>query len=252
MSTHAKHHGKALLSLHDVGINYGNTQFGRKRKDHWVLRHISFDLDRGESLGVIGSNGIGKSTLLRTMAGIIRPDEGKVKLQRGRSASLLTLGVGFMQELSGRENIYLGGLMMGMTMQEIRALFDEIVQFAELEDAIDRPYHTYSSGMRIRLGFSLSLQRKPDILLLDEVLAVGDTAFRKKSADAMMASIRSEQTVVLVSHNGQTIADLCNRAIWIDGGSIRAEGAPAQVVAQYEKHSLATALAKQQAAAGAK
>ncbi|MBM3616932.1 MAG: ABC transporter ATP-binding protein [Alphaproteobacteria bacterium] len=231
---------KPILSLKGVGVNYGKSfSFRRKRLDRWVLQDISFDLMPGESLGVLGRNGIGKSTLLKTMAGVIAPDAGEVKLKKGCSASLLALGTGFMPELTGRENVFLGGMLIGMKAGEIRKRFDEIVAFAELEEAIDMPYYTYSSGMKSRLGFALSIQRNPDILLLDEVLGVGDVAFRKKSADALKERILGEQTVVLVSHNGQTIRELCNRAIWIEQGVIRMAGDPDQVVTEYEAQMLA-------------
>jgi lipopolysaccharide transport system ATP-binding protein len=229
-----------ILTLENVGINYGRTFFLRsaKKKEHWVLRNLSFELYQGESLGVLGRNGIGKSTLLRTMAGIMRPDEGKVKLRKGATSSLLSLGVGFLPELTGRENIVMSCLLQGMPKQEIYRVMDSIIDYAEIREHIDKPISAYSSGMSARLGFAISLQCRPDILLLDEVLGVGDVAFRKKSAETMREYIQGDQTVVLVSHNGKTIQELCTRVIWIQDGKIHREGSPDIVVPEYEESML--------------
>lgn len=226
-----------LLSLRHVGVNYGiGIPFQRKRPNRWVLDDISFDLHKGESLGVIGRNGIGKSTLLRVMAGITKPNRGEVVLKKGSRAALLSLNAGFMPELSGRDNIFLSALLLGVSKAEIKRRFDDIVAFAELEDSIDEQMATYSSGMKARLGFAVGMQIQPDILLIDEVLGVGDAAFRQKSAEAMKDRIRSDQTVVLVSHNANTIRELCTRAVWIENGVTCAEGKADEVMTAYEAH----------------
>lgn len=227
------HDPQPVLRMQDVGIYYGKGGLLRNRNGRWVLRGISFDLYHGESLGVIGRNGIGKSTLLRTMAGIIAPDEGRVAIQPGKRAALLSLRTGFSPQLSGRENIYLSAMMQGMGYEEVRAKVEDIIAFTGIGNEIDDALETYSDGMKARLGFAISIQIQPDILLLDEVLGVGDAVFRKKSAEAMRARIRSDQTVVLVSHNAETIRDLCTRAVWIDGGTIRAAGDVDAVLAEY-------------------
>lgn len=228
---------QAVLSLKHVGVNYGiGIPFQKKRVNRWVLEDISFDLYKGESLGVIGRNGIGKSTLLRVMAGITRPNRGEVKLKKGCRAALLSLSAGFMPELSGRENVFLSALLLGVPMAEIKRRYDDIVAFAELEEFIEEPVMTYSSGMKARLGFAIGMQIQPDILLIDEVLGVGDAAFREKSAEAMKARIRSDQTVVLVSHNATTIRQLCTRAVWIEAGITQAEGNADEVMGAYEAH----------------
>jgi lipopolysaccharide transport system ATP-binding protein len=224
-----------LLTLEHIGVNYGLSRFGqRKYENRWVLRNINFTLHKGESLGVIGRNGIGKSTLLKVMAGIMSPDEGAVRLQPGCRAALLSLHAGFIEDLPGKQNVYLSGLLHGMTIEAIKAKFNEIVAFAELEDAIHRPVKDYSDGMKARLGFAISMQINPDILLVDEVLGVGDAIFRKKSADTLKARIQSEQTAVLVSHNPDTIKELCSHALWIENGGIQAYGSAEEVIARYK------------------
>lgn len=222
-----------LMRLKDIGVYYGRKGWLRNKHGRWVFRHISFDLHKGESLGVIGRNGIGKSTLLRLMAGIIVPDEGKLIRAQGMRASLLSLRTGFLPHLSGRENIVLSGMVQGMQYDEVRSQMESIIEFTEIGDEIDEPLMTYSDGMAARLGFSVSMHIKPDIMLVDEVLGVGDSHFRQKSAEALKARLRSDQTVVLVSHNPDTIRDLCTRALWIEGGEIRAEGDVDVVLEEY-------------------
>lgn len=216
--------GTPLIRLQDAGVCYGRRGLFRQPPGRWVLRHLSFDLHKGESLGVIGRNGTGKSTLLRLMARIIRPDEGRVIMQKGKRASLLSLRTGFLPHLSGRENIFLSAMLQGLEYGEVSEKLEDIIRFSELGDEIHNRLATYSDGMTARLGFAISMHIDPDVLLVDEVLGVGDARFRQKSADALKARIRSEQTVVLVSHNPDTIRDLCTRAIWIDKGIVCAEG----------------------------
>lgn len=195
---------------------------------------ISFSVAPGEAFGVIGRNGAGKSTLLRCVAGTLRPNSGKVVVN-GKTSTLLQLGVGFIPELTGHRNVYLGGLAAGMRKSEIDERFDEIVEYAELGDAIDRPVKTYSSGMFSRLAFSVSMHLDPDVLLLDEVLAVGDEGFREKSMKAMQDLLDRAGTIVFVSHSLGSVKEFCDRAIWMERGRIEAEGPAADVVKAYRK-----------------
>lgn len=200
--------------------------------DFWALDHVSLDINRGECLGVIGRNGAGKTTLLQVIARVVPPTHGAVSV-RGRVAPLLQLGAGFDQELTGRENVFLNGALLGMDRSDISARFDEIVDFAEVRDFIDAPLRTYSSGMAARLGFSVATACDPDVLLVDEVLSVGDEAFRAKCMARMHEFIRRGVTLVLVSHEPGYIRELCSRVVWIEGKRIAAEGDPEDVMGQY-------------------
>lgn len=225
-----------LMSLRNVGVCYwrrGRIGYGRSRA-FWALHDVSFDLHRGEALGVIGRNGAGKSTLLRLIAGIVRPDRGTITRFSPHSASLQTMQVGFANHLTGRENAILSGLLLGLTYREVVDLLDEIIAYAELGDFIDEPLAVYSSGMRARLGFSVAYFADPEIILLDETLGAGDAEFRTKSDASMRERIRSDRTVVLVSHSAATIRDVCDRAVLIDAGVAVAEGATNDVLARYE------------------
>lgn len=197
-----------------------------------ALDDVSFRVEKGEAFGVIGHNGAGKSTLLRVMARTLRPDGGRVVVN-GRASTLLQLGVGFNAELSGSRNIYLGGLAAGLRRKDIDALYDDIVAYAELEDAIDRPVKTYSSGMFSRLAFAVSIHLDPDIILLDEVLAVGDNRFREKSMRSMYELLDRSGTIVFVSHVLPQVAEFCERVLWLDQGRIRMLGPAEEVVEAY-------------------
>ena len=210
---------------------------GRGGSDQfWALRNVSMELLHGQSLGVIGPNGAGKSTLLQVLAGIIRPSEGSVDV-RGHVSGLLTLGAGFDKELSGRDNILLGGAFLGLDDQVTRELLPSIVDYAELGDFIDAPLKTYSSGMRARLGFSIATSIDPDILLLDEVLATGDAAFRAKSKARVIEIVKAAKAVVLVTHDMGWVTEYCNRAILIEKGRVVMDGSPAEVVALHQEHT---------------
>jgi len=224
-----------VLELRGVGVCYRRRRglLTRRAEGFWAIKDLSLELRRGETLGVIGRNGAGKSTLLRLLAGITRPDIGEY-VSYGYQATLLSLQVGFVQHLSGRENVMLSGLLLGLRRREIEARMADIVEFAELEEFIDQPIHTYSSGMRARLGFSTAFYVDPDILLIDEVLGVGDAAFVKKSKEVMRQKISSDTTVVLVSHSASAIRSLCDRAVWIDAGRVRAKGETDEVLTAYE------------------
>jgi ABC-type polysaccharide/polyol phosphate transport system ATPase subunit len=202
----------------------------------WALRHVNLRVQRGESLAVIGPNGAGKSTLLQVLAGIIRPSEGAVDVV-GHVSGLLTLGAGFDKELTGRDNILLGGAFLGLDDAVTRDLLPSIVEYAELGEFIDAPLRTYSSGMRARLGFSIATAVDPDILLLDEVLATGDANFRAKSKARVIEIVGAAKAVVLVTHDMNWVTEYCNRAVLIERGLMVMEGEPADVVELHRVHT---------------
>jgi len=205
---------------------------GRWSQKFWALRGINLTVRPGEVVGLVGCNGSGKTTLLKTLAGILGPDRGQVMV-RGMVGCLLSFGVGFKQNLSGRENIFINGSILGLPQREVARRLDKIIEFSELGDFIDAPVRTYSAGMKGRLGFSIAINIEPDVLLLDEVLSVGDAAFRAK-AGSILDRFRDEQkTVVMASHNMTLIRDKCTRALWLDKGEIRSEGDPGDVTRAY-------------------
>jgi ABC-type polysaccharide/polyol phosphate transport system ATPase subunit len=197
-----------------------------------ALKGVSFEVAAGKSFGIIGRNGSGKSTMLKLIAGIGRPTAGTVTVQ-GRVSALIELGAGFHPEISGRENVFINGMMLGLTRRDIAARFDEIVRFAELEDFIDAPVKTYSSGMYMRLGFAVAIHVDPDVLLVDEVLAVGDEAFTHKCLDKFAELRRRGRTVLLVTHSLDLVTRFCDEALWLDGGVAQAQGDPKRVVDAY-------------------
>ena len=205
----------------------------------WALKDVSFEVRRGEVVGIIGRNGAGKSTLLKILSKLTLPTEGRIK-RYGRVASLLEVGTGFNPELTGRENVYLNGAILGMKKAEIDRKFDEIVAFAEIDQFLDTAVKHYSSGMHTRLAFAIAAHLEPEILLIDEVLAVGDASFQRKSLGKMGSVAREGRTVLFVSHNLVAVQDLCNRVIWIDGGRVVEEGEPAQVIGHYLQNSYST------------
>lgn len=203
----------------------------------WALRNVSFEVKRGEVVGIIGRNGAGKSTLLKILSRITEPTEGRAEIY-GRVGSLLEVGTGFHPELTGRENIYLNGAILGMKRNEIRRKFDEIVAFAEIEKFIDTPVKFYSSGMYVRLAFAVAAHLEPEILLVDEVLAVGDAAFQKKCLGKMGDVAKEGRTVLFVSHNMGAITRLCKRSFWLDKGKIILDGSSKEVVSRYQSQYL--------------
>lgn len=208
----------------------------RSRYDElWALRDVSLEVDRGSSFGLIGHNGSGKSTLLKLMAGIYRPTSGEIRAD-GRIASLLELGAGFHPELTGRENIFLNGSIMGLSTKDIERSFDSIVEFSGLGDFIDNPVKLYSSGMYVRLGFAVAVNLDPEILLVDEVIAVGDEEFQRKCMDHIHQLRRGGCTIVFVSHSLASVETICDSAVWLDHGHIKAAGNPAQVCDAYLDH----------------
>ncbi|WP_432797350.1 ABC transporter ATP-binding protein [Poriferisphaera sp. WC338] len=202
-------------------------------KPFWALKDINFTVDRGEVVGIIGHNGAGKSTILKILSRITDPTEGRATIH-GRVASLLEVGTGFHPELTGRENIFLNGTLLGMTRAEVRDKFDEIVAFADIRDALDTPVKRYSSGMRVRLAFAVAAHLDPEILVIDEVLAVGDMNFQKKCLGKMKeAATKQARTVLFVSHNMSAVQSLCNRCIWLDNGQVKMIGDTTTVIDQY-------------------
>ena len=205
----------------------------------WALRNVSFDVHDGDVIGIIGRNGAGKSTLLKVLSRITEPTEGQVRMQ-GRIASLLEVGTGFHPELTGRENIFLNGAILGMRRVEIASKFDEIVAFAEVIRFIDTPVKHYSSGMYMRLAFAVAAHLEPEILVIDEVLAVGDAAFQKKCLGKMREVSRTGRTVLFVSHNMTAMRSLCNRVVWLRNGEVEETGESGPVIANYLKSASAT------------
>jgi ABC-2 type transport system ATP-binding protein len=198
-----------------------------------VLKGLNIKIKKGEFVGIIGRNGSGKSTLLKILSGIYVPDSGTIKIN-GSLVPFIELGVGFNPELTGRENIYLNGALLGFSNREMDAMYDEIVDFAELHDFMDQKLKNYSSGMQVRLAFSIAIRARGDILILDEVLAVGDAAFQNK-CNEYFASISGEQTIILVTHDMNNVRRFCNRAILLEDGKVKKDGKPEEVAAAYEK-----------------
>jgi ABC-type polysaccharide/polyol phosphate transport system ATPase subunit len=233
--------------VQDVSVTYKTTierrptlrgmvrSFGRGEqviREVEAVKDVSFEIPHGTVLGIVGANGAGKSTLVRTIAGILPPTEGRIDVY-GRVSTLLALGVGFNKNLSGRDNVRLGGLAAGLGREQLEAKYDDIVRFAELGDFMDLPMRTYSSGMYGRLAFSVAVNMDPDILIIDEALSVGDARFRRKSARKMRQLCKEARTIVLVSHALGTVRELCDQAIWMDKGVMRMWDEPGAVVDAY-------------------
>lgn len=218
------------------GANHGNGN--KSREQIWALRDVSFEIREGEVVGLIGRNGAGKTTLLKILSRVTRPTTGFAEVH-GRMSTLLEVGTGFHPELTGRENIFLSGAILGMTKREMDRKFDEMVAFAEVEKFIDSPLKHYSTGMQMRLAFAVAAHLEPEILLVDEVLAVGDAAFQKKCLGKMGDVAKGGRTIVFVSHQMNQIRRLCERVLWIDAGQLRLDGAPEAVIGAYEQSVLA-------------
>ncbi len=223
-------------SLQKTSIKKSLLQLRKSRVNVFeAVKGVSFKVPQGEIMGIVGKNGSGKSTMLRAIAGIFSPDEGSIDLH-GKSVSLLSIGVGFQKKLTGRENIYLSGMLLGFSEQQINDKLNEIIEFSELKKFIDKPVKTYSSGMHSKLAFSITAVLETDIMLIDEVLSVGDAKFKKKSYKKMQELISNkDRTVIIVSHNSETIKNLCNSVLWIHDGLVKMQGTPEEVMPVYEE-----------------
>ena len=237
----------AAISVKDVKIRYrmlNKVSFFRalmspnkftKTEYFEAVKGVSFEVPKGQILGIVGKNGSGKSTLLRAIAGIFSPDEGEIDLH-GNSISLLSIGVGFQNSLTGRENIYLSGMLLGFSRNQIEEKIEDIIEFSELGKFIDRPVKSYSSGMYSKLAFSITAILETDIMLIDEVLSVGDAKFKKKSYAKMKELISNEdRTVLIVSHSSETIKNLCDNVLWIHDGEMKMYGTTAEVLPKYDE-----------------
>jgi lipopolysaccharide transport system ATP-binding protein len=223
-----------ILELEGVEFSYKQRHALFRYSSFKAIRGATFSVRRGETVGIIGRNGCGKSTLLRVIAGIFRPDAGTLNLNCG-GVSLLSLSLGFDPELSGRENAVIAGMLQGAGRRQVESELDRILEFSELGAFIDEPLRTYSTGMRARLGFSVAISLRTDLLLVDEILSVGDAQFRKKAEKAMVGRISSNQTVLMVSHSLPQIRRLCDRVVWLERGQAKLVGEPGEVISAYEE-----------------
>ncbi|WP_078429736.1 ABC transporter ATP-binding protein [Alkalihalobacterium alkalinitrilicum] len=230
-----------VIELNDIWVSYPDNQqsplkslIKKDKKVFWALKGLDFQVNKGEVLGIIGRNGSGKSTLLKLLSGLITPDKGDF-IVRGQRPVLLSLGTGFEPELSGMENIYLNGLLLGQNKKAIDKALEEIIEFSELGEFIYKPVRTYSSGMKSRLAFSIAITLDPDILLVDEVLGVGDAAFQQKCKDAITEKIKQDRTVILVTHSSSLVKSICDRVVWIHLGEQFAVGDTKEIVTKYDQ-----------------
>ena len=215
-----------------IGIFFKSKR-NKKQKEILALKKISFAIESGHTVGIIGGNGAGKSTLLKLIAGIFQPDSGKI-ITKTDSISLLSLGTGFNSELTGKENIYLNGMLLGLKKKQLDNKIEEIIEFSGVEDAINNPIKSYSTGMKQRLAFAIAINAIPDVLLIDEILGVGDQAFQNKSSKIIKDLITSDRTVVLVSHSMGTIKDLCDKVIWLHKGELIKYGETEEILEEYQ------------------
>lgn len=233
---------QSIFSLNSVGVSYRlGIPILRKKQYYQALDDISFEIFEGDAVGVIGKNGAGKSSLLSLLAGVILPDAGKL-ISRANKVSLLSLSLGFDQNLTGRRNAIMSGMLMGHSRKEIERRLPEIEAFADLGEFFDQPVRTYSTGMRPRLGFAVANTIDTDVLLIDEILAVGDANFREKSKAAMLQKLNSGTTCVLVSHQLQDVQSICSKVIWLEHGRVKMQGNTQDVLAAYRKSEAALAL----------
>jgi lipopolysaccharide transport system ATP-binding protein len=230
-------HHERPRSFQELFLNLLRLKRVSSKEKFWVLRDVSFEAEPGEMIGIVGDNGAGKSTLLKLLSRIVEPTSGQIELN-GRVGALLELGAGFHPDLTGRENVYLNGSILGFKKVEMTRIFDDIVSFSELERFIDVPIKHYSSGMQMRLGFSVAIHLQPNILLVDEVLAVGDQAFQARCLDRINKLKRQGVAIVLVTHNLREVQRMCDRAIWLDEGQIQAQGDVLEVIDLYVSHVL--------------
>jgi len=233
----------SIIELKDLWVSYprqaesiiSRLKNGNKKKEFWALKGLNFEVKRGEVLGIIGRNGSGKSTLLKILSGLIVPDKGEFIINGDQRPVLLSLGAGFEPELSGLENIYLNGMLLGQTKEQIDQKMDEIIEFSELGEFVYEPVRTYSSGMKSRLAFSIAITIDPEVLLIDEVLGVGDQAFREKSKKAILEKIKQNRTVIIVTHSASLVREICDRTVWIHLGEQKDIGTVSEIVPDYIK-----------------
>lgn len=225
-----------LLSIDKVSVSYKTRLSWRKAFVHKALNKVSFDLFKGDVIGLIGGNGSGKSTLLKVVAGVYLPDSGDIHVEGKIKRSLLTLGLGFNEELTGRDNVILSFMLSGLTKAQGHELVEHVKIFSDLAEFFEQPVRTYSTGMRARLGFSSALYLDTHILLIDETLSVGDRPFHVKAEAAIKQKLSSSQSVIIVSHDLNQINDLCNRCIWLDKGNVISDGPTEEVLREYEEH----------------
>ncbi len=223
-----------VIELNNISLSYKTRLAFFRHQTFKALDNISFTVKRGETFGIVGNNGSGKSTLLKVLAGIYQPDSGTI-IKNCKSISLLTLGLGFDNQLSGKDNAIISTMLLGATRKQALHLLDKIVSFSELGDFIEQPVKTYSSGMRARLGFSVAISMNVDLLIIDEVLGVGDAKFKQKAEQIMLNKINSDQTVVLVSHSEGAIKKLCSRVLWLEQGKVKMIDETNKVYEQYKK-----------------
>ncbi|UCH95035.1 MAG: ABC transporter ATP-binding protein [Candidatus Aminicenantes bacterium] len=226
--------------IRDIGAELTGSKRNRaklRKEEFWALKDVSFEIKQGELVGLIGANGAGKTTLLRLLSGLIKPDEGEITV-RGKIQALIALGAGFNPVLTARENIYINGAVLGFSKKEMDQLLEEIMEFAEIREFIDMPVQSYSSGMQVRLGFSVAVNLKPDILIVDEVLAVGDASFRRKARNKMMELLHSGISVLFVSHNMALVSSLTSRCIYLDKGRVISVGTSDKVTSLYLSDSI--------------
>lgn len=224
---------KVMLEMRKVSLDFHTSGSAFDRGVHHVLERVSFKLYEGETLGIIGRNGVGKTTMLRVMAGILAPTRGTVNVRQDMTVSLLTIGLGFLPDLSGRDNAFFSAMLQGSSKRQAKAYLAAIREFSELGDSFEEPVKTYSAGMKSRLGFTTALMTHVDILLIDEILSVGDAHFRAKAEQAMKERIVGNQTVVLVSHNHAQVRAMCDRSIWIEAGKVAGEGDTNSLLERY-------------------
>lgn len=227
------HTAPEWVRLEQIGLGYPRREGLLRTSIYWALKDVSFMIRRGETVGIIGRNGAGKTSLLRLLAGIISPDRGRCWYQEGVRTAMLSLQAGFINTLTGRQNAVISGMTLGLSKKKIEAFMPQVVEFAELDDFIDQPVAAYSAGMKARLGFAVAMHVDPDILLIDEVISVGDEDFRKKSARVIEERVSANETTVLVTHNAQLARSLCSRLIWIDRGVVRMDGGTEEVLGAY-------------------
>jgi lipopolysaccharide transport system ATP-binding protein len=224
-----------LVQLDSVGLSYRYSWTPWSKKYNRALHNVSLSIRRGEKLGIIGRNGAGKSSLMRVFAGIFSPDQGQV-IRHSEKSLMLSLQVGFQRHLTGRENAMLSGLYQGISRREIEALMPKIQAYAEIGEHFDQPISTYSMGMRSRLGIATAIHCQPDLLILDEVFAVGDRVFKQKSRDTLIAKIQSDHAVILASHDNDLIGLLCEKVVWLVDGEVQLLGSPDEVLPRYEAY----------------